>query len=140
MKIRNALTALVLGFSLMTFSPSTAEAGMWGMDGAQEEAAMTAVGSGATFLYTTGSAAMAGAGSLAGYAGAASAVSSLGLSSVTTAIAGALGSSATGAAATAVVVSAVGGPVVFGAAVVAGTGVLGYGLYRIGEAIGGLCD
>lgn len=58
------------------------------------------------------SASAAGAGSLAGYAGIASAVSSMGLGGVTTAIAGAMGSSATGAAATAVVTCAVGGQVI----------------------------
>ncbi len=81
------------------------------------------------------SASVAGAGSLAGYAGIASAVSSMGLGGVTTAIAGAMGSSATGAAATAVVTCAVGGPVVMGAILTAGTAAVGYGLYKGGQAL-----
>lgn len=77
----------------------------------------------------------AGAGALTGYAGIAGAVSSLGLGGVTTAIAGAMGSSATGAAATAVVTSAVGGPVVMGAILVGGTAAASYGIYKGGQAL-----
>ena len=76
-----------------------------------------------------------GAGSLAGYAGTASAVSKLGLGGATTAIAGAMGSSATGAAATAVVTTAVGGPVVMGGIIVGGSAAISYGFYRGGQAI-----
>jgi hypothetical protein len=85
--------------------------------------------------YTTGVAAAHGAGSLAGYAGIASAVSKLGLGCVTTSIAGAMGSSATGAAATAVVTSAVGGPVVMGGILIGGTVLAGYGLFKGGQAV-----
>jgi len=67
------------------------------------------------------SAGMAGAGALTGYAGIASAVSQLGLGSLTTAIAGMMGSNVAGAAATAVVTSAVGGPIVMGGIIVVGT-------------------
>jgi hypothetical protein len=81
-------------------------------------------------------AAINGAGSLAGYAGVSSAVSSLGLGGVTTSIAGAMGSSASGAAATAVVTSVVGGPLVMGAILVAGTAGATYGLYKCGQALG----
>lgn len=81
------------------------------------------------------SASAAGAGSLAGYAGLASAVSSLGLGGVTTAIASALGSSAVGAAATSVVVSAVGGPAVMMALLVGGAGVSVYGGSKLFERI-----
>ena len=82
------------------------------------------------------SAALAGAGSLAGYAGTASAVSAFGLGGVTTAIAGAMGSSATGAAATAVVTAAVGSPVVMGAILVGGAGAAVYSVYQLGSWIG----
>jgi hypothetical protein len=85
--------------------------------------------------YSAGMAAVHGAGSLAGYAGIASAVSKLGLGCVTTSIAGAMGSSATGAAATAVVTSAVGGPVVMGGILVGGTVLAGYGLYKGGQVV-----
>lgn len=63
-------------------------------------------------------ASVAGAGSLAGYAGMASAVAQLGLGGATTMIAGLLGSHTAGAAATSVVVSFVGGPVIMTAIVV----------------------
>lgn len=62
-----------------------------------------------------------------------SAVSNLGLGSVTTAIAGAMGSHVTGAAATAVVTSAVGGPVAMGALIATGTGLAAFGSYKIGK-------
>lgn len=97
-----------------------------------ETGAVTAIGLG----VPVASAALAGAGSLAGYAGTASAVSAFGLGGVTTAIAGAMGSSATGAAATAVVTAAVGGPVVMGAILVGGTGAAFYSLYQLGGWIG----
>lgn len=83
-----------------------------------------------TIAASTVSAAVAGAGSLAGYAGMASAVSSLGLGPVTTLGASLLGSSATGAAATAVCTAFVGGPVVMGGLVVGAVGATGYGLYK----------
>lgn len=90
-------------------------------------------GGGTTFtLYQTiTSAAAAGAGSLSGYAGIASAVSSLGLGGLTTTLASALGSSATGAAATAVVTSAVGGPVVMAGLLVGGTAATVYGSSKL---------
>ena len=72
---------------------------------------------------------------MTGYAGMASTVSSLGLGSVTTSVAGAMGSSATGAAATAVVTSAVGGPLVMLGIIVAGSAGIGYGVYKGGQAI-----
>lgn len=85
------------------------------------------VATGGAVVVTTSaiaSAAAAGAGSLAGYAGMASAVSSLGLGGATTAIAGAMGSSVSGAAATAVVTSALGGPVIAGAILTGGAGLI----------------
>lgn len=79
------------------------------------------------------SASAAGAGSLTGYAGIASAVSNLGLGGLTTTIASMMGSNAVGAAATAVVTSAVGGPVVMGALIAGGTTATAYGTYKLGE-------
>ena len=79
------------------------------------------------------SATAAGAGSLAGYAGIASGVSQLGLGSLTTAIAGMMGSSVTGAAATAVVTSAVGGPLIMGILLAGGTGAATLGTYEVGK-------
>ncbi len=81
-------------------------------------------------------AAAAGAGSLAGYAGMASAVSTMGLGGATTAIAGAMGSSVTGAAATAVVTAAVGGPMVMGAILISGAGATAYGVYKLSNWAG----
>lgn len=82
------------------------------------------------------SAASAGAGTLAGYAGIASAVSSMGLGGVTTAIAGAMGTNVFGAAATAVVTSAVGGPAVMGVILVGGTAATAYGTYEAAHWVG----
>jgi hypothetical protein len=59
----------------------------------------------------------AGAGSLTGYAGIASAVSTLGLGQIVTATAALLGSNAVGAAATSVVTSALGGPLAMAAVI-----------------------
>jgi len=84
------------------------------------------------------SASASGAGSLAGYAGLAHVVSTMGLGGATTAIAGSLGSSATGAAATALVTATVGGPVVMGAILIGGTGAAAYGLYKIGRWVANL--
>ena len=96
-----------------------------------------AVEKGATAMLTitqaVASASGAGAGSLAGYAGIASAVSQLGLGGLTTTIAGMMGSSVTGAAATAVVTSAVGGPVVMSAILIGGTGAATFGTYELGK-------
>ena len=60
----------------------------------------------------------AGAGSLTGYAGIASAVSTLGLGQIVTATAALLGSNAVGAAATSVVTSAIGGPAAMGVVII----------------------
>lgn len=84
-------------------------------------------------IQAVASASAAGAGSLAGYAGIASAVSHLGLGGLTTAIAGMMGSSATGAAATAVVTSVVGGPLVMGTLLAGGTGAAAFGTYELGK-------
>lgn len=73
----------------------------------------------------------AGAGSLKGYAGIASAVSELGLGNLMTLAASLSGSKVAGAAATAVVTSAVGGPVVMGALITGGVGVAAYGTYKL---------
>jgi hypothetical protein len=105
----------------------------------EEGAAATATVTGAI-----SSASAAGAGALSGYAGIASAVSQLGLGGLTSAAAGAMGSSASGAAATAVVTSAVGGPVVMGALIIGGTGVAAFGTYEAGkfavEKLGNLAE
>jgi hypothetical protein len=101
------------------------------MNTAIQEGAWTA----GTVTYGVGAATAHGAGSLAGYAGMASAVSNLGLGGVTTSIAGAMGSSASGAAATAVVTSVVGGPLVMGAILVMGTAGAAYGVYKGGQAV-----
>jgi hypothetical protein len=77
------------------------------------------------------SASAAGAGSLAGYAGTAAAVSHLGLGGITTAIAGMMGSHAAGAAATALVTSLVGGPLIMGALIAGGVGVAAYGKHKL---------
>lgn len=106
-----------------------------GEDNALTEAAKEAAVPTAVVVYSVGSAAASGAGTLTGYAGMASAVSNLGLSCATTAIAGTMGSSATGAAATAVVTSAVGGPVVMGVIVVGSAVAVSYGAYKAGEAV-----
>jgi hypothetical protein len=79
------------------------------------------------------SAASAGAGSLASYAGIASAVSQLGLGGLTTAIAGMMGSHAAGAAATALVTSTVGGPLVMSGLLVGGTSAAAFGTYEVGK-------
>jgi hypothetical protein len=106
------------------------------IDNSVDEFLDTSIGAGVAIGTSVASASLAGAGSLTGYAGMASAVSTLGLGGVTTAIAGAMGSSATGAAATAVVTAAVGGPLVMGAIIVGGTGATAYGLYQLGGWIG----
>lgn len=79
------------------------------------------------------SASAAEAGSLSGYAGIASVVSDLGLGSITTSIAGLLGSDAVGAAATSVVTASVGGPVVMGALLAGGAVATAYGTYELGK-------
>lgn len=94
-----------------------------------EQSAISAL----TITQAVASASTAGAGSLAGYAGIASAVSHLGLGGLTTAIAGMMGSSVTGAAATAVVTSAVGGPLVMGILLAGGTGAAAFGTYEVGK-------
>ncbi len=106
------------------------------IDNSVDEFLDTSIGAGVAIGTSVASASLAGAGSLTGYAGMASAVSTLGLGGVTTAIAGAMGSSATGAAATAVVTAAVGGPLVMGGIIVGGTGATAYGLYQLGRWIG----
>lgn len=117
----------------------TAREGYVDAEAGQDNGVSEAVEDGAlaagVVAYGVGSAALAGAGPLAGYAGMASAVSTLGLGGATTAVAGLLGSSATGAAATAVVTAAVGGPVVMGGILVVTTGAIGYGVYKGGQAI-----
>ncbi|MBR8833153.1 MAG: hypothetical protein DSM106950_03685 [Stigonema ocellatum SAG 48.90 = DSM 106950] len=70
---------------------------------------------------------------MAGYAGIASAVSHLGNGSLTSAIAGMMGSNVAGAAATAVVTSAVGGPLVMGGLLVGGTSVAAFGTFEVGK-------
>lgn len=104
-------------------------------DNATKNAATEGAFSAGMVGWGVGAAAVNGAGSLAGYAGIASAVSNLGLGSLTTAAAGAMGSSATGAAATALVTGAVGGPVIMGGIIVAGTAAAGYGVYKGGQAL-----
>jgi hypothetical protein len=112
-----------------------------GVDGGTWEA----IGTGAESVITLGtaitSASTAGAGSLAGYAGIASAVSQLGLGGLMQAVAGMMGSSVTGAAATAVVTSTVGGPLVMGALLVSGTSAAAFGTYELGKfAVGNLAS
>ncbi|MES2644203.1 MAG: hypothetical protein V4850_32255 [Myxococcota bacterium] len=90
----------------------------------------------------TAGAALAGAGSLTGYAGLATGVSTLGLGGATTTIASVAGLTAAtgaplaGAAATSAVVAAVGGPLIAAAAVVGGVAAVGYGIYKAGSWIG----
>ena len=96
----------------------------------------------ATLSAAGAGAAGAGAGALTGYAGMASAVSTLGLGGVTTGAASAIGATAasgaalTGAAATSAVVAAAGGPIVAAGLVIGGVGVVGYGVYQLGRSIG----
>lgn len=112
------------------------EDGVEGRDRSNQKA--TKAGLVTTVLVATSvtSAASAGAGTLAGYAGIASAVSSMGLGGVTTAIAGAMGTNVFGAAATAVVTSAVGGPAVMGVILIGGTAATAYGTYEAAHWIG----
>jgi hypothetical protein len=107
-----------------------------GIDRSADKALEASTGAAIGVGVPVASAALVGAGSLAGYAGTASAVSAFGLGTVTTAVAGAMGSSATGAAATAVVTAAVGGPVVMGAILVGGAGAAAYSVYQLGSWIG----
>lgn len=104
-----------------------------GVDGAVWQVIEEGAAATATVTGSISSASAAGAGALSGYAGIASAVSQLGLGSLTSAAAGMMGSSASGAAATAVVTSAVGGPLVMGALIVGGTGVAAFGTYEVGK-------
>lgn len=103
-------------------------------DHSLREAGKAGIVSAGTVGVATTHAIIAGAGPLASYAGTASAVSSLGLGGVTTAVAGAMGSSATGAAATSLVVGAVGGPVIFAGILIGGTAIATYGLYKAGQS------
>ncbi len=107
-----------------------------GQDMSTEQAINVAAATTGVIVERVASASLAGAGSLAGYAGMASAVSSVGLGGATTAIAGALGSNVAGAAATAVVTSAVGGPVVMGGILAVGAGAAVYSLYQVGHWAG----
>ena len=104
---------------------------------AKQQAANAAKGAVTTIGTSVVSANLAGAGALSGYAGMASAVSELGLGSVTTAIAGGIGSTTSGAAATAVVTSAVGGPLVMAGFIVGGVGLVTYGVFSL---LGALFD
>lgn len=110
--------------------------GQTGRDRSTEKATIAGIQTAATVGTAIASAAGAGAGSLSGYAGIASAVSSMGLGSATTAIAGAMGSNVAGAAATAVVTSAVGGPVVMGTILVGGAAATTYGVYQAANWVG----
>jgi hypothetical protein len=104
--------------------------GTQGKEKSTEQAIKKGVGTAAVVGTSVASAAAAGAGTLTGYAGVASAVSTMGLGGATTAIAGAMGTNVAGAAATAVVTYAVGGPVVMGAILVGGVAATGYGVYK----------
>ncbi|BAY75244.1 hypothetical protein NIES25_16620 [Nostoc linckia NIES-25] len=104
-----------------------------GVDNGTWEAIIQAGESFITVGTAIQSALTAGAGSLAGYAGIASAVSHLGLGGLTQFIAGMMGSQVTGAAATAVVTSTVGGPLVMGALLVGGTSAAAFGTYELGK-------
>jgi len=101
----------------------------------RKDMAADSVVPGAVVAGSVVKATMAGAGALSGYAGTASAVSTLGLQTVVTTAAGWMGSSATGAAATAVVTSAVGGPVIMGGLVVGTSVAIGYGVYKGGQML-----
>jgi len=103
------------------------------VDNSTWEALEAGARSAMTLTSSIAAASASGAGSLAGYAGLASAVSDLGLGGVVTLIAGLLGSSTTGAAATAVVTSAVGGPIAMSTLLVGGTGVIALGTYEAGH-------
>jgi hypothetical protein len=102
-----------------------------GDDTSQWDAIIKGGTSAVTIGQAINSASIAGAGSLTGYAGMASAISQLGLGGLTQAVAGFLGSSASGAAATAVVTSAVGGPIAMAALVAVGLGVTTFGTGEI---------
>jgi hypothetical protein len=103
------------------------------VDNSTWEALEAGARSAMTLTSSIAAASASGAGSLAGYAGLASAVSDLGLGGVVTLIAGLLGSSTTGAAATAVVTSAVGGPIAMSTLLVGGTGAIALGTYEAGH-------
>jgi len=104
-----------------------------GVDNGTWEAITQAAESVITVVTAIQSALTAGAGSLAGYAGIASAVSKLGLGGLTQVIAGMMGSNVTGAAATAVVTSTVGGPLVMGTLIIGGTSAAAFGTYELGK-------
>lgn len=104
-----------------------------GVDGAAWEVIEKATTSVFLIVNSISSAAASGAGSLASYAGIASAVSQLGAGGLTTAIAGLMGSNAVGAAATAVVTSAVGGPIVMSIILTSGAGITALGTYEVSK-------
>lgn len=104
-----------------------------GVDGAAWEVIEKATMSVFLIVNSISSAAASGAGSLASYAGIASAVSQLGAGGLTTAIAGLMGSNAAGAAATAVVTSAVGGPIVMGIILTSGASITALGTYEVSK-------
>lgn len=104
-------------------------------EAAVAEGISAGVGTAATIGASTAGAAAAGAGSLAGYAGIASAVASIPGGSAITGALGSLiaGHSVAGAAATAACTTFVGGPVVMGGILIGGTAAVGYGIYRGGK-------
>jgi hypothetical protein len=116
--------------------------GARGEDNSVATAKNQAIGASVVVGTAVISASGAGAGALAGYAGLASAVSTLGGGAVTTAIASAAGLTAAsgaplaGAAATTAVVSLVGGPVVAAGLVVASVAGVGYGVYKAANWLG----
>lgn len=117
--------------------------GLWdgkkGKDKSISKAKFKALSSSAVVGTSVASAGAAGAGALTGYAGMASAVSTLGLGGLTTSAAAGMGLTAAtgaplvGAAATTAVTAAVGGPIVAGALVVGTATASTYGVYKVGN-------
>jgi len=116
--------------------------GVEGKDSSVEVAGNQATSAAVVIGGAVLSASASGAGALAGYAGLASAVSTLGGGAATTALASAAGITAAsgappvGAAATTALVSAVGGPVIAAGVVVASVGCVGFGLYSATRWLG----
>lgn len=116
--------------------------GARGEDKTVEVVKRQAIGAGVVVGGAVVSAAASGAGALAGYAGIASAVATLGGGATTTALASVAGLTAAsgaplvGAAATTALTAAVGGPVVAAGAVVVAVSAVGYGVYKTTRWLG----
>ena len=141
--LRGAITDRFAPVSPLSVGFGAVLDGARGEDNSASVARQQAVGATVVVGGAVASAAASGAGALAGYAGLASAVSTLGGGAATTAIASAAGltaasgASLTGAAATTALVAAVGGPAIAAVAVVGAVTATGYGVYKAAHWLGG---